>query len=236
MREEAERCFPREACGFVIGRGKKAFFMAAQNMAAQHNEFVINHIDYAKAEDAGDILAIWHSHPNADGTPSDADRAGCEATELTWLISPITQGEGGFVHGDVTVMQPDGFQMPYVGRPYIFGTFDCYSLVTDFYLREFGIRLDHFKNLRIQQWWRRGFDILEDNWRSQDLVLVTDGSFVEGDILTFAVESEVANHLAVYVTSDIILHHVVNRLSRRETLTPYWMKGLKHHLRHISKC
>lgn len=236
MRAEAERCYPREACGFVIGKGKKPFFMPAINKASGNDQFVIDHTSYALAEDEGEILAIWHSHPDTDGTASQADLAGCEATELPWLISPITKGDGGFIHGDINVIQPSGFRMPYVGRPYIFGTFDCYSLLVDFYRREYDIRLDGFHNLRIDQWWRRGYDILEDHWRAQGFVPVTNGTFKEGDALTFAMDSEVANHVAVYVTGDIMLHHLVNRLSRQETMGPYWMGRLKHHLRHISKC
>lgn len=236
MRSEAELRFPKEACGFVIARGKKAIFMPAENTADGTDQFIIDPASYARAEDAGEVLAIWHSHPNASGTPSEADMAGCEATELTWLISPLWAGEGGFVHDDVTVMQPSGFQMPYVGRPYLFGTFDCYSLVTDYYAREFDIRLARMGHARIKQWWRHGHDIIEDNWRAQGLAPVTDGSFEPGDILTFAMDSEVANHIAVYVTGDIMIHHLVNRLSRNETLGPFWMSRLKHHFRHTSKC
>lgn len=236
MREEAERRYPREACGFVIGRGKKAFFLPAANAASGTDQFFIDHRSYAQAEDAGEILAIWHSHPECDATPSEADRAGCEASELPWLISPVRKTEEGFQHGDIEVLQPSGFEMPYVGRPYLFGTFDCYSLLTDFYRREYDIRLDGFQHLRIPQWWKSGDDILERNWASQGFVPVTDGTFKEGDALTFAMDSDVPNHVAVYVTGDIILHHLVNRLSRKETLGPYWASRLKHHLRHISKC
>jgi proteasome lid subunit RPN8/RPN11 len=237
MRQEAERCYPREACGFVIGKGKKSYFMPAINKAHSGDQFLIDHTTYAMAEDEGEILAIWHSHPDCGGQPSEADLAGCEMTQLTWLISPLTQQDNGvFVHDEIVVMQPSGFQMPYLGRPYIFGTFDCYSLLVDYYRREFDIHLDHLQSVRIERWWQRGYDIIEDNWAKLGFVPVTDGNFEQGDLLTFAVDSEVANHVAVYVTGDIILHHPVNRLSRRETLGPYWSSKIKHHLRHQSKC
>lgn len=235
LRAEAERRYPREACGFVVAKGKKSMFVPAVNVAQGNDQFVIDHASYALAEDTGEILAIWHSHPEADGAASQADLAGCEMTELPWLISPIRK-EGGFIHGEITVIEPSGFVLPYVGRPYIFGTFDCYSLFTDYYRREFDIRLDSFHNLRIDHWWQRGYDVLEDNWRSQGFVPVTDGSFRQGDALTFAMDSKIANHVALYVSDDIILHHLVNRLSRTETFGPYWLSRLKHHLRHTSKC
>ena len=237
MQAEAEHCYPNEGCGFVVGVGKKAIFMPAENVAETPNDqFVIDWRSYAAAEDAGEVLAVWHSHPSGDATASNLDRAGCEISELPWLISPIRSEEGRFVHGEINCIQPDGFEMPYIGRPYVFGTFDCYSLLRDYYRREFGIQLDGFHNLRIPQWWRTGKDLLEDNWREQGFVPVTDDSWQDGDALTFAVDSDIANHVAIYVTGDIILHHLVNRLSRRETMGPYWSRHLRHHLRHTSKC
>lgn len=237
MRAHAEACYPAEACGFVIGVGKKAHFMPARNVAeSSTNQFVIDHLDYARAEDSGEILAIWHSHPNTSNEPSDADRAGCNMTELPWMISSLYQGEGGFTHEEPRLLLPDGSRVEYVGRPYIFGTFDCYSLLTDFYEREFAIKLRRFPELRISHWWDKGYDILGDNWASQGFELVTDGQFNHGDLLLIAMDAKVANHVAIYVTGDIILHHLVNRLSRRETFGPYWYSRVKLHLRHRTKC
>lgn len=237
MRRHAEACFPREACGFIVAQGKKARFLPCDN-AAEHpsDQFLISHLDYARAEDAGEILAIWHSHPNASSEPSEADLAGCEASELPWLISSLRMIEGAIVHEAPRLVRPSGFEVDYIGRPYIFGTFDCYSLMTDYYERELGIDLERFPHLRIKEWWRKGFDILGENWVSQGFRIVEDGSFEEGDVLGIAMDSTVMNHVAIYVTGDIILHHLVNRLSRRETFGPYWHSRVKLHLRHRTKC
>jgi proteasome lid subunit RPN8/RPN11 len=238
MREEAERCFPREACGFVIRADhKKARFMPANNVAESNDQFLIQSDDWMRAEDAGEILAIWHSHPNTSNQPSEYDQAGCNMTELPWLISSIHVEEGRFVHDpSPRLVMPNGARAEYVGRPYVFGTFDCYSLVTDFYEREFRIKLRRFPELRISHWWNKGLDIVSENWESQGFIRVTDGTFQNGDILGIGMDSEVPNHLAVYVMGDIILHHLVNRLSRRETFGPYWLSRTKLHLRHKSKC
>lgn len=238
MRRHAEACYPQEACGFVIGNGKKATFMACAN-AAEHPEehFLISHLDYAAAEDVGEILAIWHSHPSSSSEPSEADLAGCEASELPWLISSLRKEQDGFAHEPVRLVEPSGFEVDYVGRPYLFGTFDCYSLVADYYEREYGICLNRFANLRINKWWSKGFDILDEaTCESAGFVKVTDDTFEPGDVLCIAMDSQVANHVALYVTGDIILHHLVNRLSRRETFGPYWLSRVKLHLRHRTKC
>lgn len=237
MRRHAELCYPNEACGLVIGTGKKAQFLPCENAAEQPNlHFLISHIDYARAEDAGEILSIWHSHPDGSTEPSEADLAGCEASELPWLISALRKTDGEFVHDELRLVQPSGFQVDYVGRPYIFGTFDCYSLVADYYRQEFNIHLPGFSGLRIDQWWRKGHDVIGDNWKSQNFVSVQDGVFEAGDVIGLAMNSDVVNHVAIYVGGDIILHHLVNRLSRRETFGPYWLSRVRLHLRHATKC
>ncbi|WP_255344084.1 NlpC/P60 family protein, partial [Acinetobacter baumannii] len=38
-------------------------------------------------------------------------------------------------------ISPTGYEAPYEGRPYVYGSFDCWTLCRDFYLREFGIEL-----------------------------------------------------------------------------------------------
>lgn len=237
MREAAQAAYPNEACGLIVAVGKKAQFIACKNIAQEpHNTFRIDAKDYARAEDTGEVLAIWHSHVNEPPTPSDADRAGCEAFELPWLISSISKSGEAFTHAGPKIVEPTGFQMPYLERPYVFGIFDCLSLVVDYYERELGIKLDRFMELRKEQWWKSGQDLLGDNYASQGFVEVTDGSWNEGDVLLFAVDSAVPNHVAIYVTGDIILHHMINRLSRRDTCGPYWHSHMTHHLRHKQKC
>lgn len=237
MRKHAEACYPNEACGLILGDGKKAEFVAAENVSQEpRGQFLIDHETYRRAVDSGRLLAIWHSHPDSSGEPSELDRAGCEATALPWLISGIRHTSAGFEHDRPQLVEPTGQVTDYVGRPYVFGTFDCYTLMVDFYRREFGIELPRFSEFRIEKWWTRGYNILEDLWPQADLVPVTDGTFEHGDVLFIAMGGEVPNHVAIYVTGDIILHHLVNRLSRRETFGPNWLSMVKLHLRHKSKC
>ena len=237
MQEAAIAAYPNEACALIVGVGKKARFFPCANLSSEpRTSFRLDPADYARAEDTGEILAIWHSHVDTPTTPSDADRAGCEATELPWLISAVHKQGETFEHHKPVILEPNGFQMPYLERPYIFGTFDCYSLVVDYYEREYGIKLDRMVNHRIEQWWRKGHDLIGDYYAAQGFVEVSNDTWNEGDVLAFGINSTIPNHVAIYVTGDIILHHMVNRLSRRETCGGYWRSHLTHHLRHTSKC
>jgi cell wall-associated NlpC family hydrolase len=126
--------------------------------------------------------------------------------------------------------------MPYLERPYVFGIFDCYSLLVDYYQREFGIELERLADLRVEKWWKTGQDFMGEHYAKQGFQPVTDDSWQDGDVLLFALDSTIPNHVAIYVTGDIILHHMPNRLSRRETCGSFWRSRLTHHLRHQSKC
>jgi proteasome lid subunit RPN8/RPN11 len=237
MRDEAQAAYPNEACGLIVGVGKKAQFLACKNVAHEPTQtFRIDAKDYARAEDLGEVLAIWHSHPEGTTKPSDADLASCEAWQLPWLISAVGKRFDSFWHSEPRRVEPSGFQMPYLERPYVFGVFDCFSLAVDYYEREFGIKLDRFMEVRSNAWWQHERDFLGENYAAQGFVEVTDGSWEEGDLLFFAVNSPVPNHVAIYVTGDIILHHMINRLSRRETCGAYWHSHMTHHLRHTQRC
>lgn len=237
MRQEAERCYPREACGLIVAIGKKMRFVACTNTSHVPNEqFVLAPEDWMRAADMGEVIALWHSHPNGNCQPSEADRAGCEASQVPWLISALVKDAESFTHFGPELTEPDGFKADYVGRPYVFGIFDCMSLVNDFYEREYGIQIERFPELRQMEWWRHGFNHFGDNYASQGFVAVTDDSWQEGDLLMFSVDSEVPNHVALYVTADIILHHVIGRLSRKDSLGGFWRSHLSHHLRHTTKC
>ena len=90
--------------------------------------------DYAAVEDKGEIVAVIHSHPTTNHNPSPADRVACEQSGLPWhIVNPNTENWG--------YCEPEGFELPYVGREFSHGVVDCYSLCRDWYKREFGLQL-----------------------------------------------------------------------------------------------
>ena len=87
---------PKESCGLLIDiKGKEKYF-ACKNLSNWSNQcFIIDPIDYAKAEDTGKILAVIHSHPTTQPIASQADMISCEDSKLPWhIVNPKTEQWG----------------------------------------------------------------------------------------------------------------------------------------------
>ena len=152
----AKEEYPKEAVGLVhVIKGKNRYFKC-QNLAETPDEhFILNPKDYLEAEKKGEIIAVVHSHPKTNPAPSPADKVACEASGLPWfIVNPNTETWGEY--------KPEGWELPYVGREFSHGIVDCYSLVRDFYKREFKLQLNDYN--RRDQWWEKGENMYLDNF------------------------------------------------------------------------
>jgi proteasome lid subunit RPN8/RPN11 len=223
----AQACDPKEMCGVVhVVKGRKRFY-ACSNIAATPDEhFVLDPADYAAAEDLGEVVAIVHSHPVTKPEPSDADRIGCNSSGLPWVIvNPKTEEWGQ--------CEPSDFELPYVGREFVFGVVDCYSLCRDWYQREWGLTLTDFD--RRDRFWERGENLYLDSYRSQGFRQVPFEELQYGDAILMQLFSDLPNHAAIYLGDQQILHHVQGRLSSRDVFGGYYVKSTALVLRHESR-
>ena len=230
MQEAAARNYPEEACGLVILKGKKTIAIECKNIAEKPNEhFMIDAQEYGDAADQGEIIGVWHTHPETSPKPSPADLAACENSELPWFILAVHKAEGEFTFSEVTVTEPTGFEMGYLERPYVFGVFDCYTLVRDYYKREFSIHLNEYP--RVESFWAKGKNFFADNFAKEGFVRVEGSDYQVGDLLIMQSGAVLPNHIAIYIGDDKILHHCHGRLSRRDVYGGYWYKNTTHHIR-----
>jgi hypothetical protein len=174
--------------------------------------------DYDAAEMRGEIVGVFHSHPSMSPQPTQPDLCACEASGLEWhIVNPATDEWVSF--------SPTGYQAPLVGRQWGgIGSLDCYALIRDFYAREMGMVLEDYA--RTPDFWLRGEDLYGQAIQPAGFRVLDDGEPLQrGDIVMMQTgRSTVANHAAVYLGDDIILHHVENRLSSRDVYGGYFKK------------
>ena len=221
----AERDYPREACGVIAVVKGRQRYIPCRNIAEQNEHFVIHTTDYMEADEAGEIVAIVHSHCNQSAAPSQADRVSCEQSGLPWVIV-------AWPTGDVQQITPSGYQANLVGREFSHGVLDCYALVRDYYRESLGLNLANYP--RADQWWLKGMDLYLQHFAKEGFVVVNDAPR-RHDAFLMQVASTVPNHAAVYLGDNLILHHVMGRLSSRDVYGGWWQKITTHHLRHSSQ-
>ncbi|WP_336932163.1 C40 family peptidase [Acinetobacter bereziniae] len=231
----AAEMFPTECCGVIVNNS----YIRCTNISAHQDQFEIDPVELAQAEDAGEIQAYVHSHPNASAKASEFDLIQIELHQKPWVICAYPDIE-------FHVYQPCGYQAPLIGRNYHHGWQDCYSLVRDFYQREYDIVLPNFE--RLDRWWESADNasLYLDNFSQAGFIEVNDLQY--GDVMLCRVgRTEHVNHAVIWlgdhaslkseqtepcVGTSLILHHPYNRKSVREVFGQQWHERVAITVRH----
>ena len=208
---------PKECVGVLLNiKGKQQYYPCGNLSTYSHQCFILDPEDYVKADNLGEITAIIHSHPVTPPTPTQADKVSCEDSGLPWhIVNPKTEQWG--------YCEPTGYKAPLLGREWVWGVTDCWSLVRDWYKENLDIDLrdwerpltpeEFLKNPMFEQCaWRTGFRQLRPEEKLQ-----------KGDLLFMSIMSPGLNHVALFL-GDEILHHLADRLSCREPLSEWLLK------------
>ena len=240
IKAHAVKDYPRESCGLVVTVKGDETYWPCKNLAESANQFVMDKEDYADAEDAGEISAIVHSHPDADAVPSEADKLACEATQLPWVIVSVREGE---VAG-MSVNPPTGYVAPLVGRQFFHGVMDCLTLIQDWYAREAGIILPSY--FREDDWWHKGKDYYMERYEHAGFRELAPSETIQpGDVVLMTIRANVANHAGIYIDTrplteapnlhpvpNAMLHHLHGRLSDRVVYGGFWLMSTNKVIRH----
>jgi proteasome lid subunit RPN8/RPN11 len=250
-KEHARASFPEESCGFVINDE----YVPVENNAAdptRHEDgnlacpcrlcqFKISHADTATY--LGKAQMILHSHPNGPVFPSRLDMTAQIATGVPWGVIALDEDRIG---------NPEvwGDQLPpaeLVGREFMHGIRDCYSLVRD----TFRLGHDELKKLGVTDEWPYApitlTDVPRDDawWHGEDdFYNILAGSYgwaeikmedaQPGDVFLNKIQSTKLNHAGLLIASDLILHHLPGRFSRREP-SGLWARNADRWLRYTGK-
>lgn len=217
----AAQCAPLEGCGVVINGD----FYPVLNRSTRWDAFCMDVPSLIKLEaDVGRPEAIVHSHVYVLPIASEADKTACERTALPWLIVSWPKGSH-------SVIEPSGFEPPLVGRQWAWQYGDCYALVRDGFKAYTGITLPDFR--RDWDWWNKGEDIITEMFGTGGFVSL--GQKVEPqhcDVIGMQVMAPVVNHLGLFLAPDILLHHMMGRLSTRVIYGGLYRKTTRYVLRH----
>ena len=110
--------------------------------------------DYAAADDAGEIVAVVHSHPSLFPDASMADQW---LHQGSWHIYALPLDRW---HS----YKPKGYEAPLVGREWCYGI-SCYSLARDWYAEQMGLKLGDYE--RRGEWWNKGLSTFVDNFMNE---------------------------------------------------------------------
>ncbi len=223
--EYAKTVMPREACGVVIIEKGIEVFVPCKNISEFHDMFEIDPLEYAAAEDRGEVVEIFHSHCYASPMPSMVDKTVCQETKLKWSIVSVPNNIW-YEH------TPDGYKAPLVGRQWAHGHLDCYNLIQDYYREKLNINLPDFK--RDFEWWHKGENLYMQNFEAVGFKAVDPASIKEHDIILMQILSPVVNHGGIYLGHKLMLHHLHRRLSGRDVYEGYYRKHTNRVVRHFS--
>jgi len=117
---------------------------------------------------------------------------------------------------------------PIIGRQFIHGIWDCYSLVKDTFalgknaLREQELTDWPYDSIKLPEvprddaWWDKGANLYIDWLKPAGFIEIKKEEARAGDGFLMPIRSTVMNHAGLVVSDNEILHHLPTRLSRRE--------------------
>ena len=225
LKEYALKKFPEEMCGIVVDFK----FIPCTNMSPDpENHFEISESQISEYFRAGKIQGIVHSHKigRMDNTscPSKQDMIGQISSNVPWGIVDTdgTNAANPYWWGDFL------FDEALVGKKFKSGVNDCYSLCRKYYFQKKGILLPEYP--RDDFWWSEGENLYVDNFRKAGFKTISKEELRDGDAMLGKIRSDTINHAGIIIDNDeegrgLILHHLPNRLSRKEPASGWVNKG-----------
>lgn len=246
--------FPKESCGVIAG-GK---YHALENVAKDPSEhqkdnescdcqlcsFRIDPSVYASfaAGLSGEFQFVVHSHPNGPFYPSRADMESQKQTAVPWAIIALDAERAGdpVIWGDSLPIEP------VIGRQFMHGVHDCYSLIRDCYrlgkhelvkqdILDWPFEPTTLMDMpREDAWWDGDADLYMENFLKAGFMEIDAQDATPGDVFLAKIRSDKYNHGGLLIGNDLILHHLPSRLSRREP-AGLWGRQAGVWLRYIGK-
>jgi proteasome lid subunit RPN8/RPN11 len=231
FKQHALRSYPAEACGVLCG----AVYVPCHNAAETPlRDFRISAKELAQIRaQHGKVTAVLHSHPYQANAapqhppewPSGADMENWIKSRKPWGIAAC-DGEGV----SKLLWLDDGDPEPLIGREFVWGVNDCYSLIRDWYRQERGIKLKNFA--RHWKFWERGAALYEDNFGAAGFVAVEASQVQVGDVVLMRYGTRTSAHGGIVTGTDQLLHHLWHKQSGYDSLHK-WERLVTKYLHYV---
>lgn len=214
---------PNEACGLIVDVNGKEVAVPCKNIAENQKEFFeLNPRDYLIASNMGRVASLYHTQENAK--PSELDIAVSQRHKIPSIVYSWKFNLFSEINGDTSDY------IKYIGREFLIGEMDCWTLIRDFYKNEYNIELGNYPR-DVINWFEKTPTIVEDNYQKVGgRQLNDDEEMIVGDVLVFKMA-----HFGIYLGPDMFLHHPNKKLSLIEPLTKLWADRVSLRLRHIKR-
>ena len=233
------REYPREAVGVIYRDGENTLYKPCNNIHPEpEKHFLVSGRITAPLMRDNRLLGVIHSHTNGVYHPSSDDMRSQISVNVPYGLV-LTDGETvtkSVWWGDPESVPPP----PLLGREFMSGVADCYSIVRDHYWIELGIKLPDFA--RDPNWWETGQTLYVDGVRGAGFRPSHLDRIKRHDVVLMSIFSDTADHAAVYLGSDQegggdrIVHHLGHRLSHDADPLGKWRKHIHSVWRHESLC
>lgn len=232
IKQEAVKNSPKECCGFIFLNQENFKFdiYPCKNVAnIKSNNFIISPKDYINCSNFGQITACYHSHTNDNTELSEIDKDNSNKYNIHYILYNVKYDTFNFY-------TPNTEKNPYIGRPFILGVSDCFTLMQDYAKRERNIKIKFPKDIIYPKDIKEIGALYEKNFidngffkLSKDVQLRKD----DGIMMTFpAVCEEYPTHAAVYMGNDMILHQPFNSFSCVNIYDNFFKKHTSYVLRY----
>ena len=209
-------CYPREGCGVIVLDNGQARWIPCSNVACQNDSFVLCPSEYAKILIKYKVLAVVHNHIEYTCLPSANDIKYCDELDVPFFIFSYPSME-------LYKLFPKDYDESLLGRPYVWGIYDCLSLVIEYYARFKQITL-RSRPYYIDNWWRATNVNYMDPEHIRTWGFIKTNNPQKDDIAVLQMGATIPNHIGIVLENDQFLHHAYNRLSTIENLYPLWGK------------
>jgi cell wall-associated NlpC family hydrolase len=225
IKAHAQTQVPHEACGFIVlnNDGDLEVVTSPNINLDPRNRFTTSPESYLRAKKLGSIVGLYHSHPQDSSEPTAADRIMHKIAKVPGVIYSV--GQDTF-----TEVSTDTQDYPLMGREFVWGIFDCGTLIRDYYRDKVGITLE--AEHPTEHEWITGARTYLPYLYANNFTIVPPISMKLHDIILVQLTAQHPNHAGIYIGANTIFHHLHQRLSTEDIYGDYWRDRTTHVLRH----